>query len=52
MEALKKQLKFADNLGDSNRISQTKDALNRLEAEMDQLARKADEAGLPAEYRN
>ena len=52
IEALKTQLKVAENLGDGNRISQTKEALNRYQAEMDLLARQADEAGLPSEYRN
>jgi len=52
IEGLKTQLKVAENLGDSNRISQTRDVLNRLQAEMDLLTRRADEAGLPLEYRN
>ena len=52
IEGLKTQLKSAENLGDPNRISQAKDALNRLQAEMDLLTRGADEAGLPVAYRN
>jgi clan AA aspartic protease (TIGR02281 family) len=52
IDALKTQLKLAENLGDGNRISQTKDVLNRFQAEMDLLTRGADEAGLPVEYRN
>ena len=52
IEGLKTQLKSAENLGDRNRISQTKDVLNRFQAEMDLLTREADEAGLPVQYRN
>jgi len=52
IEGLKTQLKSAENLGDRNRISQTKDVLNRFQAEMDLLTRRADEAGLPVQYRN
>jgi len=51
IESLKTQLKLSENLGDTNRTSQTKDALNRIQAEMDLLARRADEAGLPLAYR-
>ena len=52
IEGLKTQLKSAENLGDRNRISQTKDVLNRFQAEMDLLTRQADEVGLPVQYRN
>jgi len=52
IEGLKTQLKSAENLADRNRISQTKDVLNRFQAEMDLLTREADEAGLPVQYRN
>src|SRR5947199_409163 len=52
IEGLKTQLKSAENLGDRNRISQTKDVLNSFQAEMDLLTRQADEAGLPVQYRN
>ena len=52
IEGLKTQLKLAENLGDINRILQTKDVLNRSQAEMDLLSHRADEAGLPLQYRN
>ena len=52
IEGLKTQLKSAENLADRNRISLTKDVLNRFQAEMDLLTREADEAGLPVQYRN
>ena len=52
IEGLKTQLKSAENLRDRNRISQTKNVLDRFQAEMDLLTRQADEAGLPVQYRN
>jgi clan AA aspartic protease (TIGR02281 family) len=52
IDGLKAQLKLDENLGDANRTQQTKEALDRLQAQMDLLTREADEVGLPLQYRN
>jgi hypothetical protein len=38
--------------GERRCLRQTKDVLNRSQAEMDLLSHRADEAGLPLRYRN